>query len=77
MKFKLKPYQHQIKGIDKLVKHSAFALFDEMGVGKSKQVVDAACILFDKGEIDTVVVVAPASVKTVWTTPSFLSVSTS
>jgi SNF2 family DNA or RNA helicase len=64
--FKVKPLAHQLVGIDALLKHKAFALFDEMGVGKSAQVINAACILAERGEIDTVVVVCPASVRSVW-----------
>jgi SNF2 family DNA or RNA helicase len=40
-----------------------------MGAGKSKQVIDAACTLAEAGVIDTVVVVAPASVRCVWIDP--------
>jgi SNF2 family DNA or RNA helicase len=64
--FKTLPFEHQRVGIKALVEHEAFALFDEMGAGKSKQVIDAACILAEQGKIDTVVIVAPASVRCVW-----------
>jgi SNF2 family DNA or RNA helicase len=64
--FKKPPFEHQRVGIKALVEHEAFALFDEMGAGKSKQVIDAACILAEQGKIDTVVIVAPASVRCVW-----------
>ena len=64
--FKSQPFKHQLEGIKAIVKNKAFALFDEMGAGKSKQVIDAACILAQAGEIDTVVVLAPASVRSVW-----------
>jgi SNF2 family DNA or RNA helicase len=60
------PFQHQIEDTARLVKEPAFALFSEMGTGKSKIVIDAACILAKQGKIDTVVVVAPASVRCVW-----------
>jgi hypothetical protein len=65
-RFKLKPYSHQLDGTKALVKHAEFALFDEPGVGKTKQVIDAAGTLFTAEVIDTVVVACPASVKTVW-----------
>ena len=42
------------------------ALFDTMGSGKSKQVVDAADELFLAGEVDTVVIVCPAAVRFNW-----------
>ena len=47
----------------------AAALFDIMGSGKSKQVVDAACELFEVKEINTVVVFCPAAVKFSWADP--------
>jgi SNF2 family DNA or RNA helicase len=59
-------FKHQKVGTEALVSHEAFALFDEMGAGKSKQVIDAACILAEQGKIDTVVVVCPASMRCVW-----------
>jgi SNF2 family DNA or RNA helicase len=63
---KTRSFAHQIVGTQALIDHKAFALFDEMGAGKSKQVIDAACFLAERGEIDTVVVVCPASVRSVW-----------
>lgn len=60
------PYEHQVEGVKRLVSDSDFALFDEMGAGKSKQVVDAACALADAGRLRTVVVLAPANVRSVW-----------
>lgn len=59
-------FEHQKIGTAALVKNASFALFDEPGAGKSKQVIDAACTLAERGEIDTVVIVAPASVRCVW-----------
>lgn len=59
-------FEHQKIGTEALIKNKAFALFDEMGAGKSKQVIDAACTLAQQGKIDTVIVVAPASVRCVW-----------
>lgn len=70
------PYKHQIVGIDKLVLldepaigrvcQGCFALFDEPGAGKTKQVIDAAQHLFLKNEITSVLIVAPGSVRPVW-----------
>ncbi len=75
-RFLTTPFKHQLVGVKRLVTNPAFALFDEMGVGKSKQVVDAAGVLFDEGVIDTVVVVAPSSVREVWTDPKLGEVTT-
>lgn len=65
-RFKSAPFAHQLEGVKALVENKYFALLDEMGAGKSKQVIDAACVLAEAGEIDTIVIVAPASVRTVW-----------
>lgn len=73
------PYRHQVLGVEALIKSTdpeserllpnCFALFDEMGNGKTLQVIYAACELYRRGEIDRVLVVAPASVRVVWFDP--------
>jgi hypothetical protein len=65
------PFDHQIEGVHKLIKNKAFGLLDEMGAGKTKQIIDAACFLYETGEIDTVVIMCPAAVKTVWIHPQY------
>ena len=65
-RFKTKPFEHQIEATKALLRNSAFAIFSEMGTGKTKSVIDAACTLAAAGEINTVVVVCPASVRSVW-----------
>src|ERR1017187_419194 len=62
----LPPYAHQREGVRLLVERPAFALFDEQGVGKTHQVITAACMLFEQGVIDKVLVVCPAAVRGVW-----------
>ena len=64
--FKTPPYRHQLEGIKSLITHPAFALWDEMGSGKTAQVINAACALHRASEIDCVLVIAPASVRSVW-----------
>lgn len=66
---RLRPFDHQVIGIEKIVSHPVFALFDEMGAGKTLQTIVAAQLLFLQGEIDRVVVVAPAAVRSVWFDP--------
>jgi hypothetical protein len=77
---RLPPYAHQTEGIRRLIERvepeigrvlpGCFSLFDEPGAGKSKQVVDAALTLFHRGDIDTVIVVAPAYLRRlVWYHP--------
>jgi len=62
-------FAHQKIGVKKLIEMSVFALFDEMGAGKTIQVIIAAQILYEMGLIDKVIVVAPASVRGVWFDP--------
>jgi SNF2 family DNA or RNA helicase len=66
-KFKTHPYNHQVEGVQFLVDSPYAAVFDEPGLGKSKQMVDTACVLYEAGAITDVVVACPAGVKTVWT----------
>jgi len=73
------PYAHQLVGVESLVKMSdpptgrtlrgCFMLQDEMRLGKSKQIIDAACVLFERGELDRVIIICPASVRAVWYDP--------
>lgn len=60
------PFTHQVIGVETLIKHPHFFLTDEMGAGKTKQTIDAAQFLMMLGLIDRVVVLAPASVRSVW-----------
>lgn len=75
-RFKTIPFPHQREGTMALVAHPSFALFDEMGVGKSKQVIDAAGILFEAEAIDTVLILCPADVKNVWLDPEIGEIAT-
>lgn len=60
------PLPHQITGVRALVSHPAFMLADEPRTMKSRQVVDAACILREAGLIDLVVVIARVGGRGVW-----------
>jgi SNF2 family DNA or RNA helicase len=66
---RIPPYAHQEVGVQALVSHPFFALFDEMGAGKSKQVVDAALLLAVRNIINRVIIVCPAPVRSVWSDP--------
>lgn len=68
-RFKTTPFAHQLEGVKALLRYHAFALFDEMGAGKSKQVVDAACCLHVNNEVNLVLIVCPAAVRGVWADP--------
>lgn len=63
------PFAHQVIGVEKILENPYFFLADEMGAGKTKQGIDAAQYLYVNDVIDRVVVVAPASVRSVWYNP--------
>ena len=65
-KFKTKPYEHQLKALEKSWKKSYFAYFMEMGTGKSKVLLDNISMLYDKGKINGALIVAPKGVIGTW-----------
>ena len=67
---KFEPAEHQKIGTNHLIDNKYFALFDEAGTGKTKQVIDAADKLNYRGDIDTLLVVAPAQCRSVWSDPN-------
>lgn len=66
LRCRLLPFVHQTIGVEALVKNPYFFLTDEMGAGKTFQVIVAAQILISLKRISKVIVVAPASVRSVW-----------
>jgi len=66
-----RPFDHQIIGVRALIKNKVFAILDEMGSGKTKTIIDAACFLYEAKEIDTVLIISPAQVKDVWAHPGY------
>jgi len=60
---------HQVDGTNALITHPKFALFDDVGGGKSKQVIDAAFALAQLTCIDAVLVLTPGSARSVWVDP--------
>ena len=65
-KFKTKPYAHQLKALEMSHNKEVFAYFMEMGTGKSKVLLDNVAMLYDKGKIDSVLIVAPKGVYKNW-----------
>ena len=65
-KFKTKPYEHQLKALEKSWAEKTYALFMEMGTGKSKVLVDNIAMLYDQGAIRAALVVAPKGVYKNW-----------
>ena len=65
-KFKTKPYAHQITALEKSWNKETYAYFMEMGTGKTKVLIDNAAMLYDKGKIDGLLIVAPKGVVKTW-----------
>lgn len=71
-----KPFEHQVEGVRRLslasepevgrIYPGAMLLADQMRLGKTKQVIDTAQLLFERGQVDTVIVVCPNPVRDVW-----------
>ena len=65
-KFKTKPYGHQLDALDASWDKENFAYFMEMGTGKSKVLLDNAAVLYDKGLINGLLLIAPKGVYKNW-----------
>jgi len=57
--FKTRPYAHQREAWETSRQKPEYALFMEMGTGKSKVTIDTFSYLYDSGKIDCVLIVAP------------------
>ena len=60
--FKTQPYQHQKDALVASWNKREYALFMEMGTGKSKVLIDNMAILYGKGAIEAAVIIAPKGV---------------
>jgi len=65
-KFKTDPYKHQLKALDMSWHKETFAYFMEMGTGKTKVLIDNMSMLYDKGKINGVLIIAPKGVINTW-----------
>ena len=65
-KFKSKPYAHQLKALERSWEKENFAYFMEMGTGKSKVLIDNCAMLYDKGNINGLLLIAPKGVYKNW-----------
>ena len=65
-RFKTKPYKHQMTALEKSWNKENFAYFMEMGTGKTKVLIDNLALLYDKGKIDSALIVAPKGVVKTW-----------
>ena len=65
-KFKTQPYKHQLDALETSWDKENFAYFMEMGTGKSKVLLDNAAMLYDKGLINGLIIIAPKGVYKNW-----------
>lgn len=64
--FRNKPFLHQAAYLQRFWQDEHVALFAEMGTGKSFMLINNAAMLYDKGRIDSMLVVAPKGVYRNW-----------
>jgi len=65
-RFKTKPYEHQLQALEKSWAQDTYALFMEMGTGKSKVLVDNIAMLYDRGAVRGALIIAPKGVYKNW-----------
>lgn len=63
----MKLFDHQKKALELVTNHDQFALFMEAGTGKTLSMLYHIVNLYMSGEIDSCLIVCPASVKGSWT----------
>jgi SNF2 family DNA or RNA helicase len=65
-RFKIEPFEHQRAALGASWNKTEFAYFMEMGTGKSKVLIDNLAILYDYGNVDSAIIVAPKGVYRNW-----------
>jgi len=65
-KFRIKPYKHQLIALENSWNKESYAYFMEMGTGKTKVLIDNMSMLYDKGKIDSALIIAPKGVVKTW-----------
>ena len=65
-RFKTKPFQHQLDALKESWNKEVWALFMEMGTGKTKVCIDNIAILYDKGKINAALIIVPNGIKRNW-----------
>jgi len=71
MNFKTKPYDHQRIAFEKFRGAEYFALFADMGTGKSKIAIDICAHHFQEGRINACLIIAPNNVHAQWIKEQF------
>ena len=70
-KFKTPPYGHQLTALEKSWQKKVYALFMEMGTGKTKVAIDNLAMLYDKGKVNGALIIAPKGVYKTWYSQEF------
>ena len=65
-KFKTQPFDHQRKALEDSWSAEFYALFMEMGTGKSKVAIDTMGMLYEAKELGAVLIIAPKGVYDNW-----------
>ena len=65
-RYKRAPFKHQKNALRISARKKNFALFAEMGTGKTKILIDNAAMLFQAEEIDACVIIAPNGLQQNW-----------
>ena len=65
-KFKTEPYAHQLHALGASHNKENYALFMEMGTGKSKVAIDTMGILYTDGRINAALIISPKGVYDNW-----------
>jgi len=65
-KFKIEPWEHQLREFEHTKDFKAWALLWQMRTGKTKVIIDTAMHLFIENEIDAVIVVTRSGVHSNW-----------
>jgi len=64
--FRVRPFEHQLNALNASIRKRAFALFMEPGTGKTKVTLDTAAVLYKRGRITGLLVLAPNDVHAQW-----------
>lgn len=62
----IEPFEHQRRHLEQHVDKKAWGLLWEQGTAKTKPIIDTAAILYGRGEINGLMVVAPPGVERNW-----------
>jgi len=71
MKFKTHPYQHQLEAFNRFKDAEYFALFADMGTGKSKIAIDVCAHHYEQKHVEACLVIAPNNVHAQWVKEQF------